>query len=186
MPDSPSSAQFVDETALHNAFSLINTAGHQNIVMLVGPGVQHTGGPDALRAFAERFDVPVATTLSGKGAIPEDHPLALGVFGYGGSRWATDAIRSDEIDVLMVIGSGLSQRDTMQWDPRMLPSKALIHIDSDPLLIGRTWASDVPVVANAGEALNRLAALEDMAVLEAGRAVRRGFLDQIRAGPRCY
>ena len=187
VPDSLTSAQFVDEAALDNAVSLINAAENQKIVMLVGPGVQHAGGLDALRAFAERFDVPVATTLSGKGAIPEDHPLALGVFGYGGSRWAIDAIRSDEIDVLMVIGSGLSQRDTMQWDPRMLPSKALIHIDFDPLLIGRTWASDVPVVANAGVALRRLAALENAAGLEAGRAERRAFLEQIRAqAPRCY
>ena len=133
------------------------------------------------------FDIPVATTLSGKGVIPERHPLALGVFGYGGSRWAIDAIRSDETDILLVIGSGLSQRDTMQWDPKMLPSKALIHIDSDPLLIGRTWASEVAVVGNAGEALQRLAAVKDAAGLDAGRAKRRAFLAQIRAqGPYQY
>jgi acetolactate synthase-1/2/3 large subunit len=119
--------------------------------------------------------------------IPESHPLALGVFGYGGSRWAIDAIRSDETDILLVIGSGLSQRDTMQWDPKMLPSKALIQIDVDPLIIGRTWPGEVAVVANAGEALQRLAALKDAAGLEAGRAERRAFLTQIRArGPNQY
>ncbi|MEJ2376462.1 MAG: thiamine pyrophosphate-binding protein, partial [Pseudolabrys sp.] len=134
--DSLLSARFVDEEALDRAVDLLNAAANQNIIVLAGPGVLHTNGTDVLRAFAERFDIPVATTLSGKGLIPESHPLALGVFGYGGSHWAIDAIRSDETDILLVIGSGLSQRDTMQWDPKMLPSNALIHIDADPLLIG--------------------------------------------------
>jgi acetolactate synthase-1/2/3 large subunit len=187
VPTTLSAARFLDEDALAQAVRLLNAPDHQNIILLVGPGVAHAGGVEALRAFAERFDIPVATTLSGKGAIREDHPLALGVFGYGGSCWAIDAIRADEVDILLVIGSGLSQRDTMQWDPKMLPSKALIHVDADPLLIGRTWASDVPVVGNAGEALNRLAALADVANLESGRAMRRSFLERIRAqGPRYY
>jgi acetolactate synthase-1/2/3 large subunit len=69
----------------------------------------------------------------------------------------------------------------------MLPSKALIHIDADPLLIGRTWANEVAVVGNAGEALRDLAAIKNAKGLEAGRAERRAFLEQIRAqGPRQY
>ncbi len=187
VPESLCSPRFVDENALDRAVELLNTVGNQRIIVLAGPGVLHAHGIDALRAFVERFEIPVATTLSGKGVIPESHPLALGVFGYGGSRWAIDAIRSDETDILLVIGSGLSQRDTMQWDPKMLPSKALIQIDADPLIIGRTWAGEVAVVANAGEALQRLAALKEAAGLEAGRADRRAFLAQIRAqGPNQY
>jgi acetolactate synthase I/II/III large subunit len=187
IPDGLRSARFVDEHALDAALGLLNAAGNQRIILLAGPGVTQAGGVDALRAFVERFDIPVATTLSGKGVIPEDHRLALGVFGYGGSRWAIDAIRSDETEILLVVGSGLSQRDTMQWDPKMLPSKALIHIEADPLLIGRTWASDVPVVGNAAEALHSLATSGDAGGLEAGRAERRAFLERIRAqAPRCY
>jgi acetolactate synthase-1/2/3 large subunit len=187
VPESLRAARFVDETTLARAVGLLNAVENQRIIILAGPGVLHAHGIDALRAFAERFDVPVATTLSGKGLIPERHPLALGVFGYGGSRWAIDAIRSDETDVLLVIGSGLSQRDTMQWDPKMLPSKALIQIDADPLIIGRTWAGEVAVVANAGEALQRLADIQDAAGLDGGRAARRAFLAQIRArGPNRY
>jgi acetolactate synthase-1/2/3 large subunit len=187
VPESLCCARFVDEAALERAVGLLNAADNQKIIVLAGPGVLHAQGIDALRAFVERFDIPVATTLSGKGLIPERHPLALGVFGYGGSHWAIDAIRSDETDILIVIGSGLSQRDTMQWDPKMLPSKALIQIDADPLIIGRTWAGEVAVVASAGEALQRLAATENAAGLEAGRAERRTFLAQIRArGPNQY
>jgi acetolactate synthase-1/2/3 large subunit len=187
VPESLCSGRFIDENALDRAVELLNADGNQRIIVLAGPGVLHAHGIDALRAFAERFDIPVATTLSGKGLIPESHPLALGVFGYGGSRWAIEAIRSDEADILLVVGSGLSQRDTMQWDPKMLPSKALIQIDADPLTIGRTWAGEVAVVGNAGEALQRLAGIRNAAGLEAGRAQRRAFLARVRAsGPSQY
>ncbi len=187
VPESLRAARFVDESALDRAVDLLNAAGNQRIIVLAGPGVLHAHGVDVLRTFVERFDIPVATTLSGKGLIPESHPLALGVFGYGGARWATEAIRSDETDILLVIGSGLSQRDTMQWDPKMLPSKALIQIDADPLIIGRTWAGEVAVVGNAGEALQRLAMIRNAAGLEAGRAQRQAFLGRVRAtGPNQY
>ncbi len=187
VPKSLSSARVLDHEALSDVVDLLNEERNQRIIVLAGPDVRYAGAIDALRTFAERFDIPVATTLSGKGLIPDDHPLALGVFGYGGSRWAIDAICSDDTDILLVIGSDLSQRDTMQWDPRMLPSKALIHIDADPLLIGSTWANDVAVVGNPSVALDRLAALEDAAGLEAGRADRRAFLGRIHAaGARRY
>jgi acetolactate synthase-1/2/3 large subunit len=182
VPESLWSARFVDENALEKAVALLDAPQNQKIIVLAGPGVLHAQGTDALRAFAERFEIPVATTLSGKGLISENHPLALGVFGYGGSRWAIEGICSGETDILLIIGSGLSQRDTMQWDPKMLPSKALIQIDADPLVIGRTWTGEAAVVANAGEALRRLAAVKNCAGLEAGRAERRAFLARIRAG----
>jgi acetolactate synthase-1/2/3 large subunit len=187
VPDTLRDARYVDADALAAAVDMMSAADARRIVVLAGPGVIKAGAVDALRAFAERFDVPVATTLSGKGAIAETHPLALGVFGYGGSQWAIDAVRSPDTDILLVIGSGLSQRDTMQWDPQMLPSKALIQIDANPEIIGRTWRNTVAVVANAGEALRRLAALPDGTGLDAGRAARRDFLARIRSGaPRLY
>lgn len=180
------SPQFVDEQALAVAVGLLNTPETRNVVILAGPGIKGHG-PHILREFAERFDIPVATTLSGKGLMPEGHPLALGVFGYGGSRWAIEAIRSDEVEVLLVIGSDLSQRDTMQWDPKMLPSKALIQVDADPVLIGRTWNVDVPIVADPASMLKALADLQDAAGLEAGRDSRLEFLRKIRGqGPRWY
>ena len=87
VPDSLTSARTIDEHALGEVVELLNDAENQNIVILAGPGVRHTNGQDALRRFAERFQIPVATTLSGKGLLVDDHPLSLGVFGYGGSRW---------------------------------------------------------------------------------------------------
>lgn len=180
----------IDEAAFERLVSLLSgLSAPRNVVILAGPGVFHSGACDLLRTVAERFEIPVATTLSGKGALSEDHPLALGVFGYGGSRWAIDAVRDPEVEVLMVIGSGLSQRDTMQWDPAMLPSRALVHSETDPLLIGRTWPSDVPLLADAATVLERLAGLgpDEARGLEAGREYRRQFVERITtAGSRVY
>ncbi|MCX2929864.1 thiamine pyrophosphate-binding protein [Mycobacterium sp. CVI_P3] len=176
------SPEIADERSLAELAATLAKPDHQRIVMLAGPGVLYARGADQLRAFAERFDIPVATTLSGKGAIAETHPLALGVFGYGGSRWATDVILSAVVDVLIVIGSGLSQRDTLQWDPAMLPAKAMAHIDPDPLRIGRTWPVEHAVVANPATALDWLLQHADAGALDAGRAARREFVHAVCGG----
>ena len=79
--------RFVDEAALDRLVDLLSGPdAARNVVLLAGPGVLHADATGALTKVAERFDLPVATTLSGKGLMSEEHPLALGVFGYGGSR----------------------------------------------------------------------------------------------------
>jgi acetolactate synthase-1/2/3 large subunit len=190
VPDALVHPRIIDAAAFARLVALLSGPdAARNVVLLAGPGVLNAGATDALVAVAERFELPIATTLAGKGLMSEDHPLSLGVFGYGGSRWALDAIRDDEVEVLMVIGSGLSQRDTMQWDPAMLPSRALVHVETDPMLIGRTWPSEIPLLGDAATVLARLAGLgeHDAAGLDAGREARRGFLARIRAGgPRLY
>jgi acetolactate synthase I/II/III large subunit len=159
------------------------------ILALAGAGVEKSGASEDLRAFAERFEIPVATTLRGKGVFPEDHRLSLGVFGYAGHRHAIEAILSDEVEILLVLGSGLSQRDTLFWDRRMLPSRALVQVDIDPQVIGRTWPAQVPMVGDCGRVLQVITSYEYQLVkaLESSNAQRRAWLEQIRAaGPRHY
>jgi acetolactate synthase-1/2/3 large subunit len=192
LPESAYSPAFLDAEATAAALAVF--AGDRggpaaNVAILAGPGVGETDGADGLRRAAERFEIPVASTLGAKGILPEDHPLSLGVFGYGGSRWATQAILDPAVDVLIVIGSALSQRDTLNWDPKMLPSVELVHVDADPSLVGRTWAATVPVTASPRAFLERLTALDGPAAagLEAGREARRAFLAEARGrGPRAY
>ena len=151
LPQAAYRPQFVDEAALQGALEVFRgdpDGTPANVLILAGIGVRRASAEAALVAFAERFEIPVATTLPAKGLLPEDHPLALGVFGYGGSRWATEAILDPGVEVLLVIGSPLSQRDTLNWDAKMLPSAELIQIDADPSLIGRTWPASVPVTAS--------------------------------------
>jgi acetolactate synthase-1/2/3 large subunit len=192
LPEAAYRPEFVDESALQKAIAVFRCdAGSTaaNVVILAGLGVRRAGAEAALIAFAERFEIPVATTLPAKGVVPEDHPLSLGVFGYGGSRWATEAILDPSVDVLVVIGSSLSQRDTLSWNPKMLPSAELIQVDVDPSLIGRTWPASVPVTASPKSFLEHLAAAAGSIAtgLEAGLAQRRAFLADVRSrGPRTY
>ena len=192
LPESAYLPAFLDAEAADSAFAVFSADRDrvpENVAILAGPGVTATRGADALRRAAERFEIPVASTLGAKGILPEDHPLSLGVFGYGGSRWATDAILDPGIEVLMVLGSALSQRDTMNWDPKMLPSVELVHVDEDPTLIGRTWAATVPVTGCPSAFCERLASLDGSAAagLEGGRDARGAFLSAVRErGPRSH
>ena len=192
LPKAAYRPQFVDEPALRQAIQVFAAdagAPAANVVILAGIGVRQAGAEAALIRFAERFEIPVATTLPAKGSIPEDHPLSLGVFGYGGSRWATEAILDPGVEVLLVIGSPLSQRDTLNWDVKMLPSEELIQVDADPSLIGRTWPASVPVTASPKAFLERLAAADGSVAtgLATGLPQRRAFLADVRGrGPRTY
>jgi acetolactate synthase-1/2/3 large subunit len=151
--------------------------------------VEKSEASDLLVAFAERFAIPVATTLRAKGVFPEDHRLSLGVFGYAGHRHAIETIISGEVEVLIVLGSGLSQRDTLFWDRKMLPSRALVHVDIEPEVIGRTWHTEIPVVGDCGTVLRRILESDSvhLSTLEASNPLRRAWLERIKSqGPRHY
>ncbi len=152
--------RFVDRHGIERLWRVLvppdNSAAPVRIVALAGAGVEQSGATADLVAFAERFEIPVATTLRAKGVFPEDHRLALGVFGYAGHRHAIDTILSDDVEVLLVLGSGLSQRDTLFWDRKMLPSMALVQVDLDPQVLGRTWPADVGLVGDCGRVLQVL------------------------------
>ncbi len=126
----------LDPEALERALGILSPKelekAPERIAILAGAGVEKSGCSDDLIRFAEAYAIPVATTLRAKGVFPEDHPLSLGVFGYAGHRHAIEGLTSGEVEVLLVLGSGLSQRDTLFWDSKMLPRRALIHADIDP------------------------------------------------------
>ena len=100
------------------ALPLLANAKRPRLAMLVGAGVEHDAAAQRLREIAERWSIPVATTLRAKGVFPEDHALSLGVFGYAGTRHATAAILGRRARLLLVLGSGLNERDTMHWTVR--------------------------------------------------------------------
>ena len=77
--------------AAEAALNTIGQASGAKVAFLAGAGVEHDNAAAALKAIAERWCIPVATTLRAKGVFPEDHELSLGVFGYAGTRHATAA-----------------------------------------------------------------------------------------------
>ncbi|WP_309568792.1 thiamine pyrophosphate-binding protein [Paraburkholderia sp. BL6669N2] len=101
----------------------------KRVAFLIGSRGNDPETAKALLDVAEKFCIPVATTLSGKGAFPEDHVLSLGVYGFAGHSRAVRVINSDELDVLVVFGSDLNQRDSMNWTEKLPAGKELIIFD---------------------------------------------------------
>ncbi len=120
-------------------------------LIYAGGGVGLSGASRELVSLAQDLGIPVATTTEGKGAIPEDHPLALGVtyYGHGTPRWA-----APKADVILAIGTMLTEMATGHTVPRV-PQK-LIHLDIDPRVIGKNYPADVGIVADAREGLKAL------------------------------
>jgi acetolactate synthase-1/2/3 large subunit len=124
--------------------------------ILIGSGAISSGACDDIKELAEMLSIPVATTPKAKGAFPEEHPLALGVLGLCGSPLADTYVKSGRTDVLLIIGASLNQITTMSWDPRIAPSKCLIHINIDPAEIGKNYRADIPLVGDARTIINEI------------------------------
>ena len=131
-------------------------AAHPNALILAGRGALGAGEP--LRLLAERLQVPVVTTLHGRGALDEDHPLALGPQGFGASRWAETWLRDQVPDVVLAVGTSLREISTNVYDPAFQGRVALIHVTRDARALGRHYVPAVGAVADAGAFLTALAA----------------------------
>src|ERR1700704_59331 len=158
------------------------------IAFLAGAGVEHDTAAARLKMLAKRWSIPVATTLRAKGVFPEDHELSLGVFGYAGSRHATNAILNSDLDCLIVLGSGFNERDTMHWTLRERPTAFMIHVntDMDELTANGDLGHVVP-----GSCRGFLDLMHDRAdviapALQESQARRRQWVADIKAGPRLY
>ncbi len=115
-------------------------------LILSGGGVIISNASKELRSLAELLGIPITTTSLGKGAIPEDHPLALGMVGMHGNKWANLAIQ--ESDVLFAIGTRFSDRITGSTR-HFAPKAKIIHADIDPSEIGKNVRADIPIVGDA-------------------------------------
>ncbi|HSL32737.1 MAG TPA: biosynthetic-type acetolactate synthase large subunit [Candidatus Limnocylindrales bacterium] len=122
-------------------------------MILAGHGVLHAGAWDDLVAFAEKTRIPVAHTLLGVGAIPEDHPLSYGFMGMHGWKHVNRAIQS--ADLLFAVGMRFDDRVTGNVRT-YAPYARIVHVDIDPAEIGKNVAVEVPIVGDAGRVLRAL------------------------------
>jgi acetolactate synthase-1/2/3 large subunit len=124
-------------------------------VLYVGGGVIKANGWAELRRFAEVAAVPVTTTLMGRGAFPDSHPLALGMPGMHGTYTAITAIQ--KADVLIAMGVRFDDRVT--GNPKSFaPHAQVIHVDVDPAEIGKVRAAEVPIVGDCRRVLAQFVA----------------------------
>lgn len=131
-----------------NAAKLISTA--RKPVIYAGGGVIISGAETELLRLAELTLSPVTTTLMGKGAFPETHPLSLGMLGMHGTRPANYAVC--ECDLLIAVGARFGDRVTGKID-EFAPDARIIHIDIDPAEIGKNVQIDVPIVGDLKKVL---------------------------------
>lgn len=125
-------------------------ANAEQPVIYAGGGVVWSEASAELFELAELLGAPVTTSLLGKGTIPEDHPLSLGMLGMHGRMAANLAVT--ECDVLLGVGVRFSDRAT--GDIRHFASRAkIIHIDIDPVEIGKIVRVDLPIVGDAKRSL---------------------------------
>jgi acetolactate synthase-1/2/3 large subunit len=128
---------------LERALAMIDEA--EQPLLLVGQGVIQSGAAPAVRALAEKADIPVAATLLGLGAFPATHPLALGMMGMHGEAWVNHAIQ--EADLIVALGMRFDDRVT--GDPKTFAAKAKkIHVEIDRAEIGKTVKCDLNLVAD--------------------------------------
>jgi acetolactate synthase-1/2/3 large subunit len=122
-------------------------------LIIAGGGVKIAEASQELAALAELLMCPVATSLMGKGCIPEDHPLSIGVMGMHGSSETNHIVSS--ADVLLFVGSRLSDRTTGNID-KFCPDSQILHIDMDKAEIAKNKTPTVSLVSDAKKALKAI------------------------------
>jgi acetolactate synthase-1/2/3 large subunit len=127
-------------------------------LVIAGGGVHMSGAAKALAALAEAAHLPVATTVMGKGAVDETHPLSVGVVGYfmgpgGATRHARHLVT--DADVLFLVGNRTNQNGTDGWS-LYPPDARVIHLDIDGQEIGRNHPATVRLVGDARLGLEAL------------------------------
>ena len=129
---------------IKQATALIETS--KRPLLYAGGGIVSSHACQELRALAEAMQIPVVTTLLGKGCFPSSHPLSLGPVGMHGSKYANMAMT--ECDLIIAAGARFSDRVTGKLD-EFAPNAKVIHIDIDPAEIGKIREANVPIVGDA-------------------------------------
>ncbi len=128
---------------INQALNLIRRA--KQPLLYVGGGAITSGAHAELHKLAELFQIPVTTTLMGKGAFDESHPLAVGMLGMHGTAYANFAV--SECDLLIAVGARFDDRVTGKLDQFACHAQ-VIHIDIDPAEVGKNRAPQVPIVGD--------------------------------------
>ena len=144
----------LSKTVVEEAATLINEA--QKPFLLIGQGIMLSNAENEILEFAEKSGIPVASTLLGLGAIPNNHPLYVGFLGMHGDY--APNIKTNECDVLIAIGMRFDDRVTGDVS-RYARQAKVVHVDIDASELNKIIKADVAVHADAKEALKLLCEL---------------------------
>ena len=136
---------------LKKAITLMKRA--KKPMFLIGGGVNLAGAQEEMTTLAEKLDVPVITTVMGRGAIATDHPLFIGDIGMHGSYAANKT--ANEADLIFAIGCRFGDRVTGEVK-YFAPNAKIVHIDIESASISRNVTVDIPIVADAKTAISKI------------------------------
>ncbi len=136
---------------LKKAITLMKRA--KKPMFLIGGGVNLAGAQEEMTTLAEKLDVPVITTVMGRGAIATDHPLFIGDIGMHGSYAANKT--ANEADLIFAIGCRFGDRVTGEVK-YFAPNAKIVHIDIESASISRNVTVDIPIVADAKAAIGKI------------------------------
>ncbi|MFJ3727580.1 thiamine pyrophosphate-binding protein [Streptomyces sp. NPDC090045] len=129
-------------------------AQRKQIVTLVGFGAVRSGAGPEIKRLIERFQIPLLTTLDGKGIVPEGHPLAVGVFADSGHSSAWKAFR--QADVVLCVGNSLNQHATFNYREDLFENKVLIHVNISESEFHKAYRPDHTLLSDARPAVAAL------------------------------
>lgn len=115
-------------------------------IICAGGGVLLSEAQEELREFAEKYRIPVVSTMMGIGVMPTEHPLYYGMVGNNGKAYANRAM--NESDLLIMVGARVADRAVSQPD-LITQNKILVHMDVDPAEIGKNAGPTIPIVGDA-------------------------------------
>jgi acetolactate synthase-1/2/3 large subunit len=147
-------------------------------VVLAGPGVARDGAMDALVAFSEAMNLPVATTFLGKGVFPDDHPNALGTIGFMVRDYANFGFEA--ADVVVAVGYDLVEYAPEKWNPRR--DKRIVHIHRTVAEVDEAYTLEVGVQGDIGESLRAIAAAASSLPKRARELLERSVRDELASG----
>jgi acetolactate synthase-1/2/3 large subunit len=170
-----------DPEVISEAASLLSKA--RKAVAICGGGPVIAGAYDELQALASLLDLPVATTVSGQGAMAETDTLCVGVVGSNGGNPATRAV-VDEADVILFIGCRAGSVTTERWRSPAI-GQTIIHIDSDPMVIGANYPTAVAICADAkltlAALIGAIQSLEAVNAQDGGRRAKSAWEAKLAA-----
>ena len=147
----PAGRQGADPDVAELALALTSSS---RPLIICGGGVVLAGAETALRELAESLNLPVATTVSGQGALAETHPNTVGVVGSNGGVPATRAV-VDAADCVLFVGCRAGSVTTERWRAPA-PGTTILHVDRDPGVIGASYQTTCSVIGDAREVLEAL------------------------------
>ncbi len=152
-------------------------------IVIAGGGVHLSDACEALARLQETANLPVATTVMGKGSVDEQHPLSVGVVGYFMGTGSATKFQRDLVtnaDLVLLVGNRTSQNDTDSWS--LYPTGArYIHIDADPMELGRNYEA-LPLPGDAQLILDEMVKILKIRDLSKRKSTRHVLEQRIEQG----